>query len=69
MASGSPPSSNGAARRTSPSGAAVNSSRLGNAVLQLALTERLDQPFEEISRACGFEPVGMRDSRFQPNSF
>lgn len=64
---GSPPASNGAARRTSASGTAVNYSGLGYTVLQLALMERLGRPFEEIVRACVFEPVGMRDSTFQPH--
>ena len=40
---------------------------LGYSLLQLALQDRLDQPFEAAMRETVLQPIGMRDSRFSQN--
>ncbi len=62
---GKPPASNRAARRTAGPGSAVSYSGPGYTILQLALTDRLGKPFEDIVKASVFEPARMRDSTFE----
>lgn len=59
---GTPPASNRPARILAVPGAEVSYSGLGYVMLQLALSEHLGKPFEEIIRASIFDPVGMDDS-------
>ncbi|HET9482397.1 MAG TPA: serine hydrolase [Xanthomonadales bacterium] len=62
---GQPPASNRAARRAAAPGSVVDYSGLGYTILQLALTDRLGKPFEDIVTASVFEPARMRNSTFE----
>lgn len=62
---GEPPASNRPARRAAAPGSAVNYSGPGYTILQLALTDRLGKPFEDIVEMTVFEPARMRDSTFE----
>lgn len=62
---GKPPANNAAARVVSMPGSVVSYSGLGYTMIQLALTDRLGNSFEEIIKESIFHPVGMLDSTFE----
>lgn len=64
---GAAPASNAAARVVSKPGAEVAYSGLGYTLLQLALQDQRQQPFEAIMQDTVLRPLGMRDSSFEPS--
>lgn len=62
---GEPPANNAAARVVSTPGSVVSYSGLGYTMVQLALTDRVGNAFQEIVRESVFHPVGMFDSTFE----
>lgn len=62
---GTPPATNRPARASSAPGSAVSYSGLGYTIVQLALTDRLRKPFEDIIKTSVLGPVGMRNTTFQ----
>lgn len=59
------PATNAPTRVVSKPGAEVAYSGLGYSLLQLALMDRLQQPFEAILAETVLQPLGMRDSTFE----
>jgi CubicO group peptidase (beta-lactamase class C family) len=64
---GAAPATNAPARVVAKPGAEVAYSGLGYSLLQLALQDHLDQPFEAVMQETVLQPIGMRDSSFSLN--
>jgi CubicO group peptidase (beta-lactamase class C family) len=64
---GAAPATNAPARVVAKPGAEVAYSGLGYSLLQLALQDRLGQPFDTVMQETVLQPIGMRDSHFGPN--
>lgn len=62
---GQSPATNSAAQVVSSPGSAVQYSGLGYTLVELALTDSLGKPFDDIVREAVFQPVGMQDSTFE----
>lgn len=62
---GAAPATNAPARVVARPGAEVAYSGLGYSLLQLALEDQLDQPFETVLQQTVLQPLGMRDSSFR----
>ena len=62
---GAAPATNAPARVVARPGAGVAYSGLGYSLLQLALEDQFDQPFETVLQQTVLQPLGMRDSSFR----
>lgn len=64
---GAAPATNAPARVVARPGTEVAYSGLGYSLLQLALQDRLGQPFDTVMQDTVLRPIGMHDSHFGPN--